>query len=70
MTLNKIKKNISIIESLTDQVQTASNALFVSHKKSGSPENANQIERLRRVIVEEDSSRSFHCLKTRLSYLN
>ena len=65
----QIKKVISDIESLTDQLQTTSNTLTVSHKESGSSENANKIKRLRRAVVEEDSPRSIQCLKTRLSYL-
>ena len=70
MTLNKLKKTISDIESLTDQVQNTSSTLMVSHKKSGSPENANKIEQLRRATVEEDLPRSIQCLQTRLSCLN
>ena len=43
----QIKKVISDIESLTDQVQTTTNTLMASNKRSGSFENANKIERLR-----------------------
>ena len=66
----QIKKIISDIESLTDQVQTISNTLIVSHKNSGSSENVGKIDRLCQAIVEEDTPQSIRCLKTRLSYLN
>ena len=66
----QIKIVISGIESLTDQVRTTSDTLMALHKKSGSPENANKIERLRRAIVEEDLPRSIKSLKARLNYPN